>query len=91
MQKEAVQAVKDAGFTVLNLANNHMTDYGAKGTLDTLKSFKEADLDYVGAGENLKDAKHIVYQEVNGVRIATLGFTDAFVPGSIATKNNQVC
>ncbi|HFK1497469.1 TPA: capsular polyglutamate synthetase CapA [Bacillus paranthracis] len=85
-KKEAVQAVKDAGFTVLNLANNHMTDYGAKGTLDTLKSFKEADLDYVGAGENLKDAKHIVYQEVNGVRVATLGFTDAFVPGSIATK-----
>ncbi|EEL84595.1 Capsule biosynthesis protein capA [Bacillus cereus AH1272] len=85
-KKEAVQAVKDAGFTVLNLANNHMTDYGAKGTLDTLKAFKEADLDHVGAGENLKDAKHVVYQDVNGVRVATLGFTYAFVPGSIATK-----
>lgn len=81
--KEAVQAVKDAGFTVVNLANNHMTDYGDKGTLDTLKTFKEVDLDHVGLGENLKDAKGIVYQDVNGVRVATLGFTDG---GAIATK-----
>ncbi|AAM26220.1 MULTISPECIES: capsular polyglutamate synthetase CapA [Bacillus] len=85
-KEETVKAVKEAGFTVLNLANNHMTDYGAKGTKDTIKAFKEADLDYVGAGENFKDVKNIVYQNVNGVRVATLGFTDAFVAGAIATK-----
>ncbi|ACO25835.1 capsular polyglutamate synthetase CapA (plasmid) [Bacillus cereus] len=86
VKEDAVKAVKEAGFTVLNLANNHMTDYGAKGTLDTLKAFKEAELDYVGAGKNFRDVKNIVYQNVNGVRVATLGFTDVFVAGSIATK-----
>ncbi|MGX5452565.1 capsular polyglutamate synthetase CapA [Bacillus cereus] len=85
-KEETVKAVKEAGFTILNLANNHMTDYGVKGTIDTIKAFKAADLDYVGAGENLKDVKNIVYQNINGVRVATLGFTDAFVAGAIATK-----
>ncbi|EMK2598210.1 CapA family protein [Bacillus cereus] len=85
-QKETVNAVKEAGFTILNLANNHMTDYGPKGLTDTLKVFQEQKLDHVGAGKNLTDAKNIAYQNLKGVRVATLGFTDAYVENSIATK-----
>ncbi|PED41232.1 CapA family protein [Bacillus cereus] len=85
-QRQAVVATKEAGFTILNLANNHMMDYGEKGLRDTLQVFKEENLDYIGAGENLTDAKNIVYQDLNGVRVASLGFTDAYVDGFIATK-----
>ncbi|MGH0590372.1 CapA family protein [Bacillus mycoides] len=86
-QKQTVAAAKAAGFTVLNLANNHMMDFGQKGLNSTLQVFKDVQLDYVGAGKNLDNAKNIVYQDVNGVRIASLGFTDAYVAGSIATKD----
>ncbi|MBS4190477.1 CapA family protein [Bacillus sp. FJAT-49705] len=83
----AIQAVKNAGFTVMNLANNHVMDYKEKGLLDTLDTFESSNMDYVGAGKNRKDAKEqINYQDVNGVRVATLGFTDEFVSGDIATK-----
>jgi gamma-polyglutamate biosynthesis protein CapA len=86
--KEVAQATKEAGFSVMNIANNHLMDYGAKGLEDTVKAFKEIGLDYVGAGEDLQQAKNTVYKEVNGVRIATLGFTDAYVKGFVATKED---
>ncbi|GGE83450.1 CapA family protein [Priestia taiwanensis] len=86
VNKEAVQAVKEAGFSVMNLANNHLMDYGAGGLHDTVSVFREAGLDYVGAGEDLQQAKGITYHDVNGVRVATLGFTDAYVKGFIATS-----
>ena len=86
----AIKAVKNAGFTVLNLANNHMMDYQEKGLQDTLNVFEDSYVDYVGAGWNRKDAKEqINYQDVNGIRVATLGFTDIFVSGAIATSNHN--
>jgi gamma-polyglutamate biosynthesis protein CapA len=85
--KEAVQAVKDAGFTVMNLANNHMMDYSEKGLNDTVNIFREKELSFVGAGENMQQAKNIVYNDVNGIRVATLGFTDAYVDGFIVEEN----
>lgn len=63
-QRQAVVTTKEAGFTILNLANNHMMDYGEKGLRDTLQVFKEENLDYIGAGKNLTDAKNIVYQDL---------------------------
>lgn len=87
---DAIHAVKNAGFTVMNLANNHLMDYGEEGLRDTLDVFDRYNMDYVGGGENRKEAKeHINYQDVNGVRVATLGFTDAFVEGTIATKDRN--
>jgi gamma-polyglutamate biosynthesis protein CapA len=87
---DAIHAVKNAGFTVMNLANNHLMDYGEEGLRDTLDVFDRYNMEYVGGGENRKEAKeHINYQDVNGVRVATLGFTDAFVEGSIATKDRN--
>ncbi|MGD6875700.1 CapA family protein [Bacillus infantis] len=87
---DSIHAVKEAGFTVMNLANNHLMDFGEEGLRDTLDVFDRYRMDYVGAGENRKEAKEqIHYQDVNGVRVATLGFTDAYVEGTIATKDRN--
>ncbi|KMY54116.1 capsular biosynthesis protein [Bacillus sp. FJAT-27231] len=87
---DVAKTVKNAGFTVLNLANNHLMDYQEKGLQDTLDVFESSNIDYVGAGRNRKDAKdQINYQDVNGVRVATLGFTDTFTSGSIATSEQN--
>lgn len=64
--KEAVEAVKYVGFTGVTLANNHILDYGADGLRRTVKSCRDQRLDVVGAGENLKDAKEILYLEKDG-------------------------
>ncbi|MGE7686134.1 CapA family protein [Peribacillus simplex] len=74
-----VQAVKDAGFSVMSLANNHMMDYEEQGLLDTIDEFKSTDMHYVGVGSNTTEAKNSIdYADVNGVRVATLGFTDVY-------------
>ncbi|MED3822404.1 CapA family protein [Priestia flexa] len=87
-EEEDLKTMKNAGFDVLNLANNHAMDYGTKGLEDTLASFEKNRMNYVGAGRNKEEAKHISYKEVDGVKISSVGFTDVYVAGMKAGKNN---
>jgi poly-gamma-glutamate capsule biosynthesis protein CapA/YwtB (metallophosphatase superfamily) len=60
--------VRQAGFTIVNLANNHALDYGAAGQADTVAAVHRAGLITTGRpGE-------IAYVEVRGTKIAVLGF-----------------
>jgi poly-gamma-glutamate capsule biosynthesis protein CapA/YwtB (metallophosphatase superfamily) len=60
--------LEQAGFTVLNLANNHALDYGAVGQADTVAAVRAAGMLTTGRpGE-------IAYVKVRGTRIAVLGF-----------------
>jgi poly-gamma-glutamate capsule biosynthesis protein CapA/YwtB (metallophosphatase superfamily) len=60
--------LRQAGFTVMNLANNHALDYGAAGQADTIVAVRKAGLLTTGRpGE-------IAYVNVRGVRVAVLGF-----------------
>ncbi len=57
-----------AGFTVLNLANNHALDYGAAGQADTVAAVRAAGMLTTGRpGE-------IAYAIVRGTRVAIVGF-----------------
>jgi poly-gamma-glutamate synthesis protein (capsule biosynthesis protein) len=78
---ESIQALKDANFTTVNLANNHMMDYGVDGVKDTVAELDKVGLHHVGAGQNVEEATTVDYQEINGLTIATLGYTDAIVEG----------
>src|SRR5690625_1733869 len=84
---KSVDMLKEMNFSVLNVANNHTMDYGEHGRRDTLNLFNETNLDLVGAGRNLEDAEDTIsYQNTNEIRIATLGFTDAYAKGFRATE-----
>lgn len=54
---EKVRVLKQARVDVVNLANNHVLDYGEVGLLETLDTLKEAHIKYVGAGRNIGEAK----------------------------------
>jgi poly-gamma-glutamate capsule biosynthesis protein CapA/YwtB (metallophosphatase superfamily) len=61
--------LKDAGFQVMNLANNHTNDMGPTGLHNTRASLDAAGVHYTGArGE-------IAYVQANGVKVAVLGFS----------------
>jgi Bacterial capsule synthesis protein PGA_cap len=60
--------LRRAGFTVLNLANNHSYDYGPQGALETV-----AALDRVGLGHTGRPGE-IAFERVGRARIAILGF-----------------
>lgn len=96
--ESVLDIIKQAGFTNVNLANNHMADYGDEGILHTVDAFQKADIPFVGAGENRSDAHKIHYEEIKGKTIATIGFTEVYTrsaltgidtPG-VATSNMKI-
>lgn len=83
---EGAQAIKNAGFSVINLANNHMMDYGPNALVETLDTFNDLGVPHVGAGNNVEEATEVEYAEYDGLRVATLGFTDVLVKGFSAQR-----
>jgi len=57
------QALKQTGFSILSLANNHTPNFGEKGLKDTFNYLENVDIKYVGAGENEEEAYQAVYVE----------------------------
>ena len=60
--------LKDAGFTVLNLANNHADDFGPSAERETVRALNRYKLLHTGR------PAEIAIQRVNGIRVAILGF-----------------
>ncbi len=65
-----------AGFDVVNLANNHVGDYGTAALLDTIKYTRRYGMAAVGAGGSLASASTPRVVERLGLRIAFVGFSD---------------
>jgi len=61
--------LKDAGFELLNTANNHSKDYGTAGYTNTINALEDAGLKHTGAEDE------ITVVEVKGVKVAVLGFS----------------
>jgi poly-gamma-glutamate capsule biosynthesis protein CapA/YwtB (metallophosphatase superfamily) len=72
---QALPALKASGIDVLNLANNHILDYGQVGLLDTFDYLDREGLGRVGAGRDVDEAFQPVIIEKNGLKIAILGFS----------------
>ncbi|MDR0231559.1 MAG: CapA family protein [Dysgonamonadaceae bacterium] len=70
MPNRYVNYLTDAGFDVVNIANNHNGDFGAPGRENTVKVLKEAGLNYAG----LKDICETSIFEIDGVKYGFCGF-----------------
>jgi poly-gamma-glutamate capsule biosynthesis protein CapA/YwtB (metallophosphatase superfamily) len=57
-----------AGFTVMNLANNHAYDFGPEGLQETIDALDRVGLLYTGR------PNQITVQKVGRIRVATVGF-----------------
>lgn len=69
------QALKNAGFTVVSLANNHTLDYGADGLADTMQALDSVGVAHTGAGANVHEARRPVIVNAAGKRIAILAYS----------------
>ena len=72
----AADSLAYAGFSLVNLANNHSLDYGPLALQDTLEILLARQIQTVGAGMHAADAYAPAFIEVEGLRIAFLGFVD---------------
>ncbi len=75
---ELGQAAYDAGWRVFSMSNNHSYDKGAAGISATLRFWQAMPADVVTTGffTNDEDDSGIALQQVNGVTIAYLSYTD---------------
>jgi len=72
---DALQAVKDAGFDFLSLANNHTLDYGWEGLSDTMDALDDLNLKHAGSGNDDKEAFEPSYIEAKGMTVAFVSVT----------------
>lgn len=70
------EVLKKIGVNVCGFSNNHSLDFGKAGLLDSIETVKKYGMDYVGAGENLKEARKPYYFEVNGVPAALIAVAE---------------
>lgn len=60
--------------TILNLANNHVLDFGVEGLNDTLFNLKNYNLSYFGAGNNEEQARSGLIKLYKNSTIGYLGY-----------------
>lgn len=72
------------GFDVLSVANNHTTDYGEVGLLDTIAALQGAGVRAVGGGEDLERATVPVVLELDRRRVGVLAWTSVLPTGAAA-------
>ncbi|MGB3189371.1 MAG: CapA family protein [Limnoraphis sp.] len=66
---EYTSILKDAGFNILSVANNHSFDFFEAGFDDTIDNINQLGMKAVGRKDE------IVYHEVKGVKFAFIGFS----------------
>lgn len=87
-ETKTANVLKENGFTLINLANNHLADFKAKGVVNTIDTLDKVGLKHVGAGKNITEAAEYDIQEINGVKIATIGVSD-IIPKDFAARDSK--
>jgi len=76
---ESLQGIKNTGFDLVTIANNHTLDFKQKGFLDTLSYLEQYDIPYVGGGRNKEEAYRAHTVKIKGQTIKILAFS-RFIP-----------
>jgi poly-gamma-glutamate synthesis protein (capsule biosynthesis protein) len=76
MSPSVIPVLKEVGFSILSVANNHAGDWGRDAYSDTLARLKENEIQYTGGGQNISEAENPVIIEKYGMKIGYLAFTD---------------
>ncbi|MDI3281201.1 MAG: CapA family protein, partial [Bacillota bacterium] len=84
---EAVEALVRSGIDAVTLANNHSLDYGPESFWETLAILHGAGIHTFGGGVNPEEARRPLLLEVEGLRLALLGYSQfadlIFTPGGL--------
>lgn len=67
-----IKSLKEIGFNLFTLANNHFFDQGQQGVESTLDACRHYGVEYVGGGKDVNEARKVLYKEVNGKCIAII-------------------
>ena len=69
--------ISSIGFNVINMANNHCLDFGEKGLLSSYEYWKSKNAIITGVYSQREDLGKVTVANINGIRVAFLGFTQS--------------
>jgi len=73
---EAAFSLREAGFDVVSLANNHMSDYGAAAVAETLRYLDLIGIEHTGAGRGGSEARRAAIARKGGYSVAFLAYVE---------------
>ena len=73
---EATRLLTAANVQLVNLANNHIMDFGERGVAQTKEFLSAAGIACAGAGANMDEALTPTLHEVSGLALGFIGLTD---------------
>lgn len=73
---KTIEALKYLDINLVTLANNHILDYGQEGIFDTLKICADSDIETIGAGKDINEAKKSKNIILKDKRIGILNFAE---------------
>ncbi len=69
-----MESITASGVDIVELTGNHNNDYGSANNGRSIEMYKALGMDYFGGGLNNEDASKILYKEVDGTKIAFIGY-----------------
>ncbi len=82
-----IRAITATGYNVISYAGNNNLDYGLEAFLDTIDRLHKENIEVVGAGRTLTEARAPVVVEKEGVRVAFVSFCSILRDGFEATDS----
>ena len=65
---DAARALRDAGIQVVSFAGNHCMDFGRDAFFDTIDAIKANDMEPIGVGGNIAEARRPAILESKGTK-----------------------
>lgn len=87
-ETKVIPVMKDAGFDIFSVANNHIFNWGQVAFEDTLARLADEGIDYVGGGMSGSEAYQEKIVNVSGVEIAFLAFSE-FKDGGVNSTSTK--
>ena len=81
-----VNAYKQLNINCCNLANNHITDAGSNGVMDTMTTLDSVGITHLGAGKNEDDIRKYVFFEVGGKKVCLYNVAETIFNAPSKTK-----
>jgi len=70
---DCAEGLRAAHIRAVNLANNHILDYGESGLESTITACQQAGIEHFGAGADSRQAGQILVWNISGLRVGFLG------------------
>lgn len=81
-----INAYKELGVDCCTLANNHITDAGDQGVLDTMNTLDKAGIRHLGAGLNAQSITHFLSFEIGGRKVGLYNVAETMYNAPTDTK-----